>query len=231
MQNKMMIETWVRYTPSRSSTATSLAWTRRSSPRLFELDLQEYRGVRALRRQRPRCRPGASGGRILRRTRRPATVRVGGDGRRRGDSLTGRFAVLAGDRAPPFSRSGDRGTRSDRQRRPVGAHHRNGAPSIHPGVLSSKPDWIVCLLGGNDATGLGPNRTSRRSAWRRRPGIWKPCVASPGHNPKPTGSGSPRPPTTGNGLRRIRRSRWASRHSSTRTSSPSGISSASRKSP
>jgi acyl-CoA thioesterase-1 len=51
-------------------------------------------------------------------------------------------------------------------------------------TISSRPDWIIRCLGGNDVTRIGPEPNKPTVSWMRRHAIWRRYGASLGHSPR-----------------------------------------------
>ena len=157
MQNKMMIENWVQYTHLEKLYGYLPGMDEALMARLFGLGLEEYRGVKG--RFDANARDAA--GELL----EDASFAESVDGLPFG---SGETVVGVGDSITDDLQSWLEIVRHLlSERRPQdGIRIVNAGLSAHttammlrrfvPGVLSLKPDWIVCLLGGNDATRVGP---------------------------------------------------------------------------
>jgi lysophospholipase L1-like esterase len=153
----MMIETWVQYTHLEKLYGYLPGMDEALLARLFGLDLEEYRemkvrfDVNALDAAVELLEEPGFAGRVDRLPFRTGQTVVGV-----GDSITDDLQSWL-----------EIVRRLLAERRPEdGIRVVNAGLSAHttamvlrrfiPGVVSLKPDWILCLLGGNDATRVGP---------------------------------------------------------------------------
>lgn len=157
MQNKMMIETWVRYTHLEKLYGYLPGMDEALQARIFGLGLEEYGEIKSRFDANARdaalelLEDASFAGRVDRLPFREGDTVVGV-----GDSITDDLQSwleivrhLLQERRP-----GD-GIRV--VNRGLSAH--TTAMVLRrfvPDVVSLEPDWIVCLLGGNDATRVGP---------------------------------------------------------------------------
>jgi acyl-CoA thioesterase I len=156
VQNRMMIETWVQYTHLEKLYGHLPGMDEELMARLFGLDLEEYRGVKG--RFDANARDAAKD--LLEDAsfaERVDRLPFGG----------GETVVGVGD-----SITDDLQSWLEIVRHLLELRGRdeirivNAGLSAHttamvlrrfiPSVVSLKPDWIVCLLGGNDSTRVGP---------------------------------------------------------------------------
>ena len=155
MQNKMMIETWVRYTHLEKLYGYLPGMDEVLHARLFGLDPEEYRAIRGRFDANARDAAGdllndaAFAGRVDRSPFREGDTVVG-------DSITDDLqSWLEIVRHLLQERRPDDGIRV--VNRGLSAH--TTAMVLRrfiADVVSLEPDWVTCLLGGNDATRVGP---------------------------------------------------------------------------
>jgi acyl-CoA thioesterase I len=157
VQNQMMIETWVQYTHLEKLYGYLPGMDEALLARLFGLDPEEYRGVKG------RFDANARDAALELLEDASFAERVDRLPFRAGETVVG-----VGDSITDDLQSWLEIVRHLlEQRRPQdGIRVVNAGLSAHttamvlrrfiPGVVSLKPDWIFCLLGGNDATRTGP---------------------------------------------------------------------------
>jgi acyl-CoA thioesterase I len=156
-QNQMMIETWVRYTHLEKLYGYLPGMDEELLARLFGLDLEEYREAKnrfdanARGAARELLEDAAFADRVDRLPFRAGEMVVGV-----GDSITDDLqSWLEIVRHLLELRRPEDGIRVVN----AGLSAHTTAMVLRrfiPGVVSIKPDWILCLLGGNDATRVGP---------------------------------------------------------------------------
>jgi acyl-CoA thioesterase I len=156
-QNHMMIETWVQYTHLEKLYGYLPGLDEALLARLFGLDLEEYRGVRG------RFDANARDAALELLEDAPFAERVDRLPFHEGETVVG-----VGDSITDDLQSWLEIVRHLlSERRPQDeVRVVNAGLSAHttamvlrrfiPGVVSLKPDWIFCLLGGNDASRVGP---------------------------------------------------------------------------